>query len=219
MRVVSVLTASILVLACVACASGGGPSDLSLGGGTTLPALTTTTLPRTTTSAPFGGERVLAARARFARLAVYASPDAAKPMRVLENPWTPKGAPRERITQVLLVESRRPDGWVKVLLPDTPEPKPGWVRAFDVKLSAVPYRVRVSLSRHRMTAFRGDETIFAGPIRVTEEIAIGTKPGRFYVRRIEPGRANGMTPSPYVYRFIARLASRVPLGTPVDILR
>ena len=125
----------------------------------------------------------------------------------------------ERIPQVLLVETRRDDGWVKVLLPDTPQPGEGWVRGFDVKITPVTYRVRVVLSRHRVTVFNGGHQIFQSPIRITDAQRGGVVPGGFYLRRVEAARAMAMTASPYSYRFVASLATRVPLGTPVEIVR
>ena len=90
MRVVSILTALVLVLGCAACGGGGGPSDLSLGGPTSAP-VTTASVPRSTTTAAAGSERALVARARFSQLAVYNSPDASQPIRVLQNPWRVPG--------------------------------------------------------------------------------------------------------------------------------
>jgi hypothetical protein len=216
MRVVPILTASILVLGCAACGGGGGPSDLSLGGTTSAPVTTTTAAPSTTT-ATAGDERALVARARFSQLAVYNAPDAPEPTRVLDNPWTPTGAPRERIPQVLLVQTRGADGWIKVLLPDRPQPTNGWVRAFDVRVSPVAYRVRVALATHRVTVFNEDRVIFESPIRVDAALAARTQPGGFYLRRIVRARRMATTASPYAYRFVAGLAARVPLGSPVEI--
>jgi len=217
MRVTSILTASIVVFGLAACGGGGGgPGDLDLGGPTSAPVTTTTT---TSTTQPGPDGRTQVARARFAQLAVYETPDAPQPKRVLENPWRPKGAPREQIPQVLLVETRQADGWVKVKLPDEPQPTDGWVRSFDVTITNVTYRIRVALARHRVTVTDGDRQIFLGPIRVTDAQAASVEPGQFYLRRVEPARANEMTASPYTYRFIAKLARRVPLGTPVEITR
>jgi len=216
MRVVSILTALILVLGGAACGGGGGPSDLSLGGPTSAP-VTTTTAPRSTTTAPAGNARALVARARFSQLAVYNAPDAPQPTRVLDNPWTPKGAPRARIPQVLLVKTRRADGWIKVLLPDTPQPTDGWVRKFDVKVTPVAYRIRVALAAHRVTVYKDGAVVFRSPIRVEAAQAAHTQPGGFYLRRIEAARAMATTASPYAYRFIAKLVTRVPLGTPIEI--
>jgi hypothetical protein len=215
MRVVSILTALILVLGGAAC-GGGGPSDLSLGGPTSAP-VTTTTAPRSTTTAPLGNARALVARARFSQLAVYNAPDAPQPTRVLDNPWTPTGAPRARTPQVLLVQTRRADGWVEVLLPDTPQPTTGWVRKFDVKVTPVAYRMRVALAAHRVTVYKDGAVVFRGPIRVESAQSAHTQSGGFYLRRIEPARAMATTASPYAYRFIAKLVTRVPLGTPVEI--
>jgi hypothetical protein len=216
MRVASILTASVLALGLTACGAGGGggPSDLDLGGPTSGPVTTTTA---TTTTVPGSAGRAQVARARFAQLAVYESPDASQPMRVLQNPWTPKGAPRERIPQVLLVDSQQGDGWVKVKLPDEPQATDGWVRSFDVRISTVAYRIRIAFSRHRITVLERNKQIFQGPIRVADAEKANVQPGSFYVRRIEPARAMEMTASPYTYRFIARLLGRVPLGTPVEI--
>src|SRR5439155_13942079 len=132
-------------------------------------------------------------RARFSQLAVYDSPDAPQPTRVLDNPWTPTGAPRERIPQVLLVQTRRADGWIKVLMPDAPQPTDGWVRTFDVKVTPVAYRMRVALATHRVTVFTGDTVIFSSPIRVHAAEAAHTQPGGFYLRRAEPARAMATT--------------------------
>jgi hypothetical protein len=216
MRVVSMLTALLLGLGCAACGGGGGPSDLSLGGPTSAP-VTTTTAARTTTSAPAGSGRALAARARFAQLAVYNTPDAPEPTRVLDNPWKPKDAPRERIPQVLLVQTRRADGWIKVLLPSTPQPTDGWVRAFDVKVTPVAYRLRVALGAHSVTVFKDDRPIFQSQIRVVAAQAADTQPGAYYLRRVIPARAMETTQNPYAYRFVAKLVTRVPLGAPVEI--
>jgi hypothetical protein len=217
MRVASILTASVFVLGLAACGAGGGggPGDLDLGGATSGPVTSTAS---TTTTQPGTSGRVQVARARFARLAVYETPDAPQPKRVLENPWSPKGASRERIPQVLLVETRQGDGWVKVKLPDTPQPTDGWVRSFDVRITTVTYRMRIELSGHRVAVFEKDEQVFRGPIRITDAQEARIEPGGFYLRRVEPARAMEMTANPYSYRLIASLVRRVPLGTPVEIV-
>jgi len=216
MRVVSILTALILVLGGAACGGGGGPSDLSLGGSTSAP-VTTTTAPRSTTTAPPANAHALVARARFSQLAVYNAPDAPQPTRVLQNPWRLPGMKGAPVPQVLLVQTSRADGWVEVLLPDTPQPTDGWVRKFDVKVTPVAYRMRVALATHRVTVYKDGAVFFRGPIRVAAARAAHAQPGRFYLRRIERARAMATTASPYAYRFVAKLASRVPLGTPIEV--
>jgi hypothetical protein len=217
MRAASILTASVFVLGLAACGAGGGggPGDLDLGGATSGPVTSTAS---TTTTQPGTNGRAPVARARFARLAVYETPEAPQPKRVLENPWTPKGAPRERIPQVLLVETRQGDGWVQVKLPDTPQPTDGWVRSFDVQITTVTYRMRIELSRRRVVVFEKDEQVFRSPIRITDAQEARIEPGGFYLRRVEPARAMEMTANPYSYRLVASLARRVPLGTPVEIV-
>ncbi len=75
------------------------------------------------------------------------------------------------------------------------------------------------LSRHRVTVFDKSKQIFQSPIRITDAQEARIEPGGFYVRRVEPARAMEMTASPYSYRFVASLVRRVPLGTPVEIVR
>jgi hypothetical protein len=91
------------------------------------------------------------------------------------------------------------------------------VRKFDVKVTPVAYRLRVALAAHRVTVYKDGAVVFRSPIRVESAQAAHTQPGGFYLRRIEPARSMATTASPYAYRFIAKLVTRVPLGTPIEI--
>src|SRR5207237_930028 len=84
---------------------------------------------------------------------------------------------------------------------------------FDVKVTPVAYRMRVTLATHRVTVYKDGAVFFRGPIRVAAAQAAHAQPGRFYLRRIELARSVATTASPYAYRFVAKLANRVPLGT------
>jgi hypothetical protein len=183
-----------------------------------LPASPSTSVARTTTTgrgaAP--GEVVQTARAEFARLAVYAQPNDPAPSRVLDNPWKVPGTPAVKIPQVLLVESRRTDGWVQVLLPTSPRAQSGWVRAFDVRLTRVPYRIHIDRGQRRMTVLDRARVIYRGPIAVTAA-SRGVHPGHYYLRRVVSLPRSRMTASPYVYGLVPQLSSRLPLGTPVDV--
>src|SRR4029077_16168967 len=98
---------------------------------------------------------------------------------VLPNPWRVPGMKGTKVPQVLRVQTRRADGWVEVLLPDKPQPTDGWVRAFDVKVTPVAYRMRVALATHRVTVYKDGAVLFRGPIRVEPAQAAPTPPGGF----------------------------------------
>ncbi len=218
MRVGPFLTASILVTGLAACGGGGGPGDLTLGPPTSPPVTTTTSRAHPSTSDGTGapGRTASVARARFSRLAVFSSPDAPRPERVLVNPWRPDAVSRP-LPQILLVDSRRADGWVKVLLPVRPGGTTGWVRAFDVTIVRVAFRIRVALGARRITVFDADRVLYTGPIAIGAA-ARPTPPGRYYLRRSVTAARSATTDSPYVYRLVAAMAGLLPLGTPVDIV-
>src|SRR5207247_2195723 len=109
------------------------------------------------------------------------------------------------------------DGWVRVWLPDVPQPTPGWVRAFDVVVTSVAFRIRVALAQHRITVFDRRRVIYRGPIDVDAAERASTQAGDYYARRFVASRRSRTTTSPYVYDLIAPLAARLPLGTPVQI--
>jgi hypothetical protein len=159
---------------------------------------------------------VQAARARFSRLAVYDTPDAPAPIRVLVNPWRLLGSRGTDVPQVLLVEGRRPDGWIHVLLPDTPVGRAGWVRAFDVALTRVPYRIRVERGAHRVTVLDHGRAIYRGPITI---VAASRRlaPGQYYLRSAFVASQARTTANPYAYGLLPQLVARLPLGTPVDL--
>lgn len=98
-----------------------------------------------------------------------------------------------RIPLVLLVRGRRP-GWIRVVLPLRPNGSTAWVRAAQITLRPVVYRIRVELRRHRLTAWRGDRLLLRAGI-VGGARATPTPAGSFYVtervRTPEPGGVYG----------------------------
>src|SRR5262249_53567927 len=136
------------------------------------------------------------------------------PFRVLPNPWTVPGS-HTKVPQILLVQGRRADGWIRVLLPDTPKGRDGWVRAFDVRITRGPYRVRIDRAAHRVNVLEGTRVISRGSIAVAA--ARRVRPGHYYLRRVISAPRSRMTANPYVYGLVPQLSSRLPLGTPVDV--
>lgn len=106
-------------------------------------------------------------------LAVYRRPGARRPARRLAGP----------AARVYLVRERRPDGWLRVLLPVRPNGASGWIRERRVELRANPYRIDVRLRAHRLTVRRGDRTVLRTPIGVGRAVT-PTPRGLAYVTRL-----------------------------------
>lgn len=119
--------------------------------------------PSPTESAPI--EPVVAtvgevATAIGAEVVVWGEPDGAELTR-FANP-NPSGAPL-----VLLIEERAGE-WLRVQLPMRPNGTVGWVRAADVTIASLEYRLEVSTTDRTVTLFKGAE-----PAQ-TFQAAIGT---------------------------------------------
>ncbi len=141
--------------------------------------------PRLTPSFP-----AYSATANIASVAVHTLPGG--PVKAtLANPQ-PSGAPL-----VFLVTTQRA-GWVQVQLPIRPNGSTGWVRARDVRLTGLSYRLEVRRAAHRLAVFR------FGRLEHTYPVGIGTTDtptpgGTFYLKELlkppNPGGAYG----PYAY--------------------
>ncbi len=134
----------------------------------------------------------LVAEARPAKVPVFASPDESQaPRRSLANP-TESGAPL-----VFLVEKALP-GWLEVNLPVRPNGSTGWIRATDVDVVPVNYRVVVALRSFRITVFRGDEVILSEPVGLGTS-STPTPGGKYYIKELlKPPNPRGAY-GPYAY--------------------
>jgi lipoprotein-anchoring transpeptidase ErfK/SrfK len=133
----------------------------------------------TTTTLPPGVS--LVAQATGTQLAVFSAPDAPAPSMTFDNPWLLNGEAGKEIPQVFLVEEQRPDGWVRVLLPERPNGSSAWIRQTDVKLTPNPYRLEVNLGERKIRVFERNAVSYEG------DVAIGTPStptptGKYYVR-------------------------------------
>jgi lipoprotein-anchoring transpeptidase ErfK/SrfK len=133
----------------------------------------------TTTTLPPGVS--LVAQATQPQVGVYAAPGAQAPARSLENPWLLNGEADKAIPQVFLVEEQRPDGWLKIQLPERPNGSTGWVRQSDVNLTQNPYRLEVNLGQRKIKVFERTDVKYEG------DVAIGkgetpTPTGKYYIR-------------------------------------
>jgi lipoprotein-anchoring transpeptidase ErfK/SrfK len=123
-------------------------------------------------------DRTLVATSVVDEVQAYRSPhDDAEVTHIFQHP-NERGVPR-----VFLVEERRDDGWLEVLLPVRPAGSKGWIREVDVELAANPYRIDVDLIDLRLTIHREGELVIDAPIGYGD----GDTPaagGRYYLTEL-----------------------------------
>ena len=198
------LLAAVLL---VACGNGGGhsgaPAPTGPGNGTqtvaptTRPASISTTTPATTPSLPAYAS--LVAVAVGPQVVVYSQPAPAAAKRSFPNPWSVDPQhPAAVVDQVFLVESRRPDGWIKVLLPVRPNGSAGWVRASNVTIHEVTYSVKVEKRAHQITVFDHGAVLYRGPVAVGKP-STPTPAGKYYVRVLIQAQNPNTVYGPYAY--------------------
>lgn len=192
-------------------------------------------------------------------VSIYRSPDAAEPMLRLPNPWLLNGATTHPVRQWFLIRRTRGDGWVQISLPVRPNGRTGWLPPGAAQLLVDPYRIDVSLRRHRILVADGGTALYRGPV-ATGAPATPTPTGLYYLRVLLHNADPASVYGPYAYglsahsdalssfnggdaeigihgnddpsvlgtsvthgcvrmdnREITRLASLLPLGTPVRI--
>jgi hypothetical protein len=189
------LLAAALLAALSGCASGDGGTTEAGPAPTPTPSVTKSRLnvrdlvknPLKTIGTDFPAYAV---DARGASVPVY-DKAGGKVLRTFGNPQ-PSGAPL-----VFLLDKTEKD-WHRVFLPARPNGSTGWVRAADVRVRGVPYRVDVLRGAHRLRLYDRDKLSKEYPV------AIGTKDtptpgGTFYLKElIKPTNAGGVY-GPYAY--------------------
>ena len=256
------------LLAAVALAACGSSGNGSTPGPAPSTVTTTSRAPNATTPtvepnpvAPLPAYASLVAVATGPEIAVYDRPDAAASRRTLPNPWrVDPQRPAAVVEQVFLVEDRRADGWVHVLLPVRPNGSTGWVRATDVTIHSVAYSVKVELHAHQITVYDRGAILYRGAV-ANGKPSTPTPTGRYYVRVLIKATNPHTVYGPYAYGLsshsdalssfdggdaeiglhgnddasvlghavthgcirmdnaeITKLATLLPLGTPVDIV-
>ena len=120
----------------------------------------------------------------------------------MPNPWLLNGRAATPVPQVFLVERRRPDGWVQVLLPERPNGSMGWVPAGDLRLSETPYRIEVSLSSHLIAVLDRAEVLYRGPV-ATGAPRTPTPPGSYSLRVLLQNPDPASVYGPYAYGLTA----------------
>lgn len=103
----------------------------------------------------------------------------------------------KQIPLVLLVQRRRKN-WLRVHLPVRPNGAMAWVWAGHAKLRVNPYRIRVSLSRHRLTLFRYGRKVVTRKVGVGQSLA-PTPTGRYFVTDLIKARDPSGLYGPYAF--------------------
>jgi hypothetical protein len=121
---------------------------------------------------------------------VYDRPDGTL-RRTFGNPQ-PSGAP------LVFLLDRGTSAWLHVFLPARPNGSTGWVRAADVDVRGVPYRVDVLRSAHQLRLYERDRLVKTFPV------AIGTRDtptpgGTFYLKELIRPTNRGGVYGPYAY--------------------
>jgi lipoprotein-anchoring transpeptidase ErfK/SrfK len=177
--------ATVLAVGALGACSGERPElsdDTSSTSSTTEAPTTTTTVPE-----PPVAE---VAQAHEKSIGVYASADAANPDRQIVSGVDTSV---DTIPVVFLVKGDRvPDAErVEVYLPVRPNGSSGWVNTDEVEITAVPYRIEVGITEHRIRVFRDEEIILDEPVGVgrTDRPTPG---GIYYLKELlQPPNPNG----------------------------
>jgi lipoprotein-anchoring transpeptidase ErfK/SrfK len=131
-----------------------------------------------------------AVTARIPSLKVHESPDGPVAHELAQV--RPSGAPLT--LRLLDVE----EAWLQVDLPVRPNGSTGWVRRDHVDVTAVRYRVDVSLSQHELRVYDLGELMTTYPVGVGTEAA-PTPGGTFSITElVQPTNADGMY-GPYAF--------------------
>jgi lipoprotein-anchoring transpeptidase ErfK/SrfK len=70
--------------------------------------------------------------------------------------------------------------WLKVLIPARPNQTEGWIKASDVTLETVSYRMVLNLSKFQLTVYKGNEVFVETDVVIGKD-STRTPVGRFYM--------------------------------------
>lgn len=176
-RVLSMLACGLLLTA--GCATGGPP----VAAPAPVPSQTHVGFTRPTHQPVAVRYPAYSATARVPAVVVHTAPDGPT-QTTLANPQ-PSGAPL-----VFLIVTRR-GAWVQVQLPLRPNGSTGWVRAAEVTLAGVAFRLDVHRAGHRLDVYRFGALLRSYPVGIgTTETP--TPGGTFYLKELlKPATSTG----------------------------
>jgi lipoprotein-anchoring transpeptidase ErfK/SrfK len=178
--VAAVLATALLAAGCTSARSDTGSEPRPVAGGSP----TASPAPTAGPSRPAPTFPAYAAQAKPAKVAVYAAPNG-RLSRTIANPL-PSGAP---LTFLL---AHRSGDWLQVYLPTRPNGSSGWVRAADVTLAGLAYRLDVQTGAHQLRLYRLGKLVRSYPIAVGKADT-PTPGGTFYLKElIRPTNGGGI---------------------------
>ncbi len=185
--VATVLAAALLSAGC-ATGAGTATAPPRAAGANLSPAPTSTAAPtRSPTAAAFPAYVV---QARPAKMSIHTAPGGPV-SRTLGNPL-PSGAP------LSFLLAHRSGEWLQVYLPTRPNGSTGWVRASEVTVAGLPYRLDVLQRAHQLRLYRFGKLVHTYPIAVGKADT-PTPGGTFYLKElIRPTNAGGFY-GPYAF--------------------
>ena len=169
----------------------------------------TTTTATPTTAAEEGPTTAEVAQAKETSIDVFATVDATTADRQIESGVDTS---TDLVPIVFLVKERQDgDERIEVYLPGEPAGDTGWVDADDVSLSAVPYRIQVGISGHRLKLFRDDEVILDEPVGAgcDDRVVPGTV---YFVKELVDTRNPGGAYGTYAYGLSGSVTIRESLA-------
>lgn len=141
--------------------------------------------------ATYGNYPAFAATAKTASVAVFDLPGG-HALRSLANPQ-PSGAPL-----TFLLKDAKGAGWLQVFLPVRPNGSTGWVRAAEVSVTALTFRVDVHVKSHLLMVYENNALRAKYPIGVGTT-STPTPGGIFYLKELLiPTNKSGVY-GPYAY--------------------
>ena len=125
------------------------------------------------------------------KIGVYGNPTDQQPFTRLSNPNL-DGAPL-----VFLVKELQ-GKWAHVYLPSRPNGSTGWIRRSKVSLAGHFFRLKINLTRHVLTAWKGPQRVLRTPIGVGRAVT-PTPPGLYYITELLKQPDPSGTYGPYAF--------------------
>ena len=133
----------------------------------------------------------LAASATGSSVSIFRAPSDPQPVKTMRSP-NEFGFPVH-----FLVQARQGD-WLGVLVPSRPNGATGWIRASEVDLKEVAYRIQVQQSALRITVWRGSEVVLEEPIGLGRA-GTATPCGEYFLTELLQPTNGGGAYGPYAF--------------------
>jgi lipoprotein-anchoring transpeptidase ErfK/SrfK len=166
--------------------SGGGRSSGGGGGGASLPGRVSNCGSVDISTGP-----TMAGSATGSSVSIFRSPGDAQPVKTVASP-NQFGFPL-----TFLVKARQGD-WLGVLAPMRPNGASGWVRASELNITEVPYRIQVQQGALTITVWRGGEVVLQEPIGLGRA-GTATPCGEYFLTELLQPTNGGGAYGPYAF--------------------